>query len=204
MNRTLLRYLLLFLFGYLQGGVLFSRLLPKWLLGKDICAEHADGNPGAANVFSSCGIPMGILCLCLDILKGLLPVLAARLWLGDAHPLFAAVMVAPVLGHAFSPFCRLSGGKCISTSFGVLAALLPTRPVILLLAVPYILFSTLLKIPSHRVRSLLSFAVFGASACVWLLLTGNAPSAVGCLLIAVVAMYKHRKSVESVAQKAVE
>ena len=53
--------------GFLLGGVMFSRTLPKLLTGKDVCALRADKNPGAANVFAVCGVPMGLLCLALDI-----------------------------------------------------------------------------------------------------------------------------------------
>ena len=65
--------------GFLLGGVMFSRALPKLLTGKDVCALRTDKNPGAANVFAVCGVPMGLLCLALDMLKAYLPVsLAAQ------------------------------------------------------------------------------------------------------------------------------
>ena len=56
--------------GFLLGGVMFSRALPKLLTGKDVCALRTDKNPGAANVFAVCGVPMGLLCLALVMLKG--------------------------------------------------------------------------------------------------------------------------------------
>ena len=59
--------------GFLLGGVMFSRALPKLLTGKDVCALRADKNPGAANVFAVCGVPMGLLCLALDMFKAYLP-----------------------------------------------------------------------------------------------------------------------------------
>ena len=59
--------------GFLLGGVMFSRALPKLLTGKDVCALRTDKNPGAANVFAVCGVPMGLLCLALDMLKAYLP-----------------------------------------------------------------------------------------------------------------------------------
>ena len=42
---------------------------------------------------------------------------------GDA--LFALVVAAPVLGHAFSPMAKFRGGKAIAALFGVCIALLP-------------------------------------------------------------------------------
>ena len=60
--------------GYLSGSVLYSYLLPKALKGIDITAESPDGNPGTANAFTCVGIPIGILVLCMELLKGYLPV----------------------------------------------------------------------------------------------------------------------------------
>ena len=67
--------------GFLLGGVMFSRTLPKLLMGRDVCALRADKNPGAANVFAVCGVPMGLLCLALDMLKAYLPVSLAAQYL---------------------------------------------------------------------------------------------------------------------------
>lgn len=61
--------------GYLSGSILYSYLLPKALKGIDITAESPDGNPGTANAFTCAGIPIGILVLCMELLKGYLPVI---------------------------------------------------------------------------------------------------------------------------------
>lgn len=60
--------------GFLLGGVMFCELLPKRLAQKDVIQLSPDRNPGAANVFLTCGAPMGLLCLALDMGKGFLPV----------------------------------------------------------------------------------------------------------------------------------
>ena len=63
---------------FLLGGVMFSQLVPK-LLGKgDVGRDSDDHNPGAANVFCLCGVPLGVLCLLLDLLKGFVPVFLAK------------------------------------------------------------------------------------------------------------------------------
>lgn len=84
--------------GFLLGGVMFSRALPKLLTGKDVCALRADKNPGAANVFAVCGVPMGLLCLALDMLKAYLPVSLAAQYLDTQSVWFALALAAPVLG----------------------------------------------------------------------------------------------------------
>ena len=83
--------------GFLLGGVMFSRALPKLLTGKDVCALRADKNPGAANVFAVCGVPMGLLCLALDMLKAYLPVSLAAQYLDTQSVWFALAL--PAVDH---------------------------------------------------------------------------------------------------------
>ena len=101
--------------GYLMGSIMFCRWIPKLVLHKDVCALSDDHNPGAANVFQHCGVPAGLLCLFFDLSKGFLPVYLAAHTVGIEPMQFAAVMMAPVLGHATAPFDHFSGGKCIDT-----------------------------------------------------------------------------------------
>lgn len=180
--------------GFLLGSVMFSAILPRLLLGRDIAGESDDHNPGATNVFVLCGAGMGLLCLCLDMLKGFFPVFAARELLGTENMLFAAVVAAPVLGHAIAPLNRFHGGKCIATAFGVTLGLWPASHVCLVLAAAYILFSTLFKIESHRKRSIVAFAVFGLVSVTALLIEKRAPIALGCGLVAMTVIIRHVKS----------
>lgn len=83
--------------GYLSGSVLYSYLLPKALKGIDITAESSDGNPGTANTFTCAGIPIGILVLCMELLKGYLPVHLALQRVDPARWSFALILAAPVL-----------------------------------------------------------------------------------------------------------
>lgn len=86
--------------GYLSGSILYSYLLPKALKGIDITAESPDGNPGTANAFTCAGIPIGILVLCMELLKGYLPVHLALREVNPARWSFALILAAPVFGHA--------------------------------------------------------------------------------------------------------
>ncbi len=120
--------------GYLSGGVLFSYLIPKVLLNKDVRDFNEDKNPGAANAFRACGLLIGLLCVLLDVIKAAIPVkLAITVGGLDGMALIPAA-IAPVLGHAFPPFFRLHGGKAIAASFGVLLGLFPDYKVIVLWA----------------------------------------------------------------------
>jgi glycerol-3-phosphate acyltransferase PlsY len=95
--------------GFVSGSLMFSAWLAR-LAGGDV-RRVGDGNPGPVSAFRAAGPIVGSIALLLDWLLGV------RGW-----PL-AAVIVAPVLGHAFSPFLRLRGGKAITTTFGVWSGL---------------------------------------------------------------------------------
>lgn len=186
-------WLFLILGGFLLGGVMFSRILPRALTAKDVCALSPDHNPGAANVFTNCGWKIGMLCLLLDMGKGFLPVFAAcRITGGDlCEPMLALVMLAPVLGHAVAPLSREKGGKCIACAFGVLLGLLPGCRLVLVLAFLYILFSTLIKLRPNRVRSIVTFVLFGCIALAVAAYERRYPVGIGCLLISAVTVTKH-------------
>lgn len=179
--------------GFVLGSIMFSQLIPKRVLHKDICQISNDHNPGASNVFTYCGIFWGFLCLSLDILKGFWPVLLGVKILNTDHILFAAVLVAPVLGHAVAPFNHFRGGKCISTAFGVLLGVYPLTKIVFLLAGIYIVFSTVLKIPSTRLRSITVFSLFGVFSMILLLFVNQYSIALGCFSISCIAIIKHSK-----------
>lgn len=186
-------YLIFILGGFLSGSMMFSQILPQLLQEKDMEAISDDHNPGATNVFINCGAALGVICLLLDMGKGFLPVFLACQFVDRSNLLYGLVLAAPVLGHAIAPFHHFHGGKCIATTFGVMIALLPINPIGLVLAVVYILFSTLFKIQSNRVRSLLAFGIFGIVSFLHLVYVGEYSVALGCILISGIAMIKHSK-----------
>jgi glycerol-3-phosphate acyltransferase PlsY len=109
--------------GFVTGSIPFSLWLGKLFLGEDI-RQYGDHNPGATNAWRADGWRLGIAVLLLDILKGLLPVGLAHYKVDIAGWGLVPVALAPVLGHAFSPFLRLRGGKAVAVSFGVWIGLL--------------------------------------------------------------------------------
>lgn len=179
--------------GFLSGSVMYSRLVPLLSTGKDVAALGADRNPGASNVFLNCGIPLGLLCLACDLLKGFLPVFWAVHMVDIRLLAFAAVLSAPVLGHALAPLNHFHGGKCISTAFGCLLALLPVTRIVFVLAGLYIFFSVIIKINPTRYRSLLTFALFGVIAGVYFAANSRHSLGIGCSVIAVTAVLRHTK-----------
>ncbi len=97
---------------------MFSYWLGLLVLKRDIRAV-GDSNPGASNLFRAGGRVLGIVGLLLDYAKGAVPVLAARSAGGIEGLALIPVALAPVLGHAFSPWLRGRGGKAVAVTFGV-------------------------------------------------------------------------------------
>jgi glycerol-3-phosphate acyltransferase PlsY len=121
-------------FAFLCGALPLSFWLGKLALGVDI-RTYGDGNPGGANVWRAGGKWWGLLAILLDALKGLIPVALANFGAGVSGWPLVAVTLAPILGHAYTPFLGFNGGKALSVTFGVWTGLtLWQGPVVLGLA----------------------------------------------------------------------
>jgi len=103
--------------GFVSGSIPCSYLAARWLSGKDVRREGS-GNVGATNVFRVAGRSAGIIAAAGDVLKSLLPVLAARL--AGSPPLWQAATAAAVIaGHCYSPFLKFRGGKGVTSTITV-------------------------------------------------------------------------------------
>ena len=110
--------LLMVFIAFLCGSLPFSVWIGRLLLGVDV-RQFGDGNPGAANAFRAGNKLVGTLALLLDISKAAAPVGVAYFNLGMRGLDMFLVAMAPLLGHAFSPFLRFRGGKAIAAALGV-------------------------------------------------------------------------------------
>jgi len=104
--------------GLVLGSLPFSVWIGKIFLRKDI-REYGDGSPGATNVARAGSKFLYVIAALLDAFKGTLPVLLAQNLSEVSGWDLAAVAVAPVMGHAFSPFLKFRGGMGVATTFGV-------------------------------------------------------------------------------------
>ena len=107
--------------AYLMGSI-SSAIVVSRALGLQDPRKVGSGNPGATNVLRYSGKKAAIITLAGDILKGALPVLAARAY-GVEPMVLAWVMLAAFLGHVFPVFHGFRGGKGVATAFGALSAL---------------------------------------------------------------------------------
>ena len=109
--------------GFLLGAMPFSYWLGRLVLHTDI-RTYGDGNPGATNAWRAGTWRVGLPAMLLDYLKGAVPVSLAHLALGISGWALLPIALAPVLGHAFSPFMRFRGGKAVAATFGIWTGLL--------------------------------------------------------------------------------
>jgi glycerol-3-phosphate acyltransferase PlsY len=117
--------------AYLLGSVSFSYLIVKAKEGKDV-RTVGSGNAGATNVLRASGKGPALAVLLLDVTKGVLAVVVARL-LQAPPPVVGAAAVAVVLGHVFPVFLGFRGGKGVATSAGAMGALAPAAMFLALL-----------------------------------------------------------------------
>jgi glycerol-3-phosphate acyltransferase PlsY len=106
------------LLSFILGSLPFSLWMGRLIARADI-RRYGDGNPGAFNAWRAGGWQAGIPALLLDFLKGAMPVALAHYGAGLGGWALVMVSLAPILGHAFSPWLRLRGGKAIAVTFGV-------------------------------------------------------------------------------------
>jgi glycerol-3-phosphate acyltransferase PlsY len=123
--------ILWFIVGFISGSLPFSVWLGRAFARADV-RQIGDGNPGAANAWRAGGWRVGAVTLLLDYFKGALPVGAAHFIVGVSGWPLTFVALAPILGHAFSPFLNFRGGKGLTVTFGVWSGLtLAQAPLVL-------------------------------------------------------------------------
>lgn len=118
--------------AYVLGSVPFGLLVGR-MRGVDV-TRAGSGNIGAANVARLTGARWGVLVFVLDVLKGLLPTLAAGGLLGAfsgaaittaAYALWFGAGCFAILGHVFPLFLKFRGGKGVATGLGVVLGVYP-------------------------------------------------------------------------------
>ena len=117
--------------GFVSGSVPYSLLLGRLFLRRDI-RHFGDHNPGSTNVFRAGGRSVGVVALLCDGFKGAIPVGLAYWGAGLADWRLIPVALAPVIGHAWSPFLRGRGGKAVATTAGIWTGLTgPEAPIVI-------------------------------------------------------------------------
>ncbi len=114
----------LWVFGaYLLGSIATAIPVAR-IMGLPDPRQGGSGNPGATNILRLGGKKAALMTLAGDLLKGFLPVLAARL-VGLDEWTVAAVGLATFLGHLYPIYFGFRGGKGVATALGILLGLDP-------------------------------------------------------------------------------
>ncbi len=109
--------IIFFIFSFLSGSLPFS-LWVSQLAGKDP-RTVGDRNPGATNALKAGGKWVGLAALLLDVSKAAALVGLAYQIFEIRGPWMLVIALAPMLGHAYSPFLGFNGGKAVATALGV-------------------------------------------------------------------------------------
>ena len=183
--------ILFFLAAYLVGSIPFGSILAKTFAGVDVTASGSK-SIGATNVLRvvketnpALAKKLGLATVILDAFKGALVLLIA-MYYGVSESTLWGIAILSVLGHCYSIYLGLEGGKGVATGLGVYLILIPIPTIIG--AVVWIVAAKVLKISS--LSSLLGLLAVIISAS--FLNNGlNVGSNVPMYLIAFIIFYKH-------------
>jgi glycerol-3-phosphate acyltransferase PlsY len=109
--------------SFLIGAIPWGYVAGKASRGIDL-RDVGSGGTGATNVLRAVGPRASAIVGLLDVLKGLFPVVFARV-AGFDSTWVAVAAVATVVGHCWSPFIGFKGGKGVATGAGAAIALFP-------------------------------------------------------------------------------
>ncbi|PLY09587.1 MAG: acyl-phosphate--glycerol-3-phosphate O-acyltransferase [Arcobacter sp.] len=193
--------LIFYIFAYLIGSIPFGLLLAKTFAGVNI-KEHGSKSIGATNVLRvvkqtnpSLAKKLGLATVILDAVKGTIILLIAMAY-GVSESTLWAIAVLAIIGHCYSIYLGLEGGKGVATGLGVFLVLIPIPT--LIGAVVWGFCAKVLKISS--LSSLLGLAAVVIAALVFnngLGINSNAPM----YLIAFIIFYKHIQNIVRLIKK---
>lgn len=197
--------------AYLAGSIPFGLIVGR---AKGIDPRTAgSGNIGATNLGRLLGMRYFWLVFVLDLLKSLLPMLAATLLLyrasdGISHLadtwhtslLWLCVGLAAILGHMFSLFLKFKGGKGVATSAGVMLGLFPyyTFPAIAAISIFILVFATWRYISLASITGVAAFPLAYVAIGLWRnwpLTSAQLPLLIAAILMAVLIIYRHRSNI---------
>jgi glycerol-3-phosphate acyltransferase PlsY len=174
--------------SYLLGSIPTGYLLAK-VIRIDI-RTVGSGNIGATNVMRTVGVRMGIAVLLIDAAKGFLPVFFAPLIFPSVErdTLQIVCCLFVIAGHNWTCWLKFKGGKGVATSAGALLAFL-RYPLLSAAGVWLVVFGI------SRYVSLASICAAIALPLVTWLVVKNTRLLAFTMLVAAVAIYKHKSNI---------
>lgn len=191
---AILKYALIFIVGYLFGNIVISYIIGKIKAGIDI-RQHGTNNAGASNVAVTVGYKYALVAYIVDILKGVAPVVIARVSFPDL--IYAPVIAGcgAVLGHIFPFVIKFKGGKGFATYIGMILALTPIAglvfgiaAIILGLVTDRFVISTVLVVFTYPFYSLIRNGLGFISGFFILMITS------------IIVIYKHKDNIRRIVK----
>lgn len=183
---TALLYSFVIIVGYLLGSVCSAVIVSRLFSLPDPRIEGSK-NPGATNVLRLAGKKYAAIVLIGDMLKGLIPVLLAKILISSPTAIGFTALAA-VIGHMYPVFFRFHGGKGVATAIGALLGLHLILGVMViaawLLVANFTRYSSLASIISLILAPL--FALFT---------TGNFDLFPPLFFITLFVIYQHRNNI---------
>ena len=175
--------------AYLIGS-LSAAIITCKLLGLPDPRTQGSRNPGATNVLRIAGTKIAGLVLLGDMLKGLIPLMAARAFEVEDH-ILAAVGLAAFLGHLYPIYFGFHGGKGVATSLGILLGM--AWPVAAAVLATWLFMAKVFRISS------LSAVIAAVTAPIytWLLMD-SAPLLVMVCVISTMLLWRHRGNIQRI------
>lgn len=177
----------LIIFAYLFCSISFAMVICKLLQLEDP-RLHGSKNPGTTNILRLYGKRVAILTLGGDVLKGVIPVIIAKL-LDRPDMILASISLASIIGHSFPIFYNFSGGKGIATLTGTLLAthwLLGSIFIAIWLAMAF----------SFRYSSLSGITAVATIPICTAILIGSHWLTAGHVLIAILIFWRHKSNIK--------
>ncbi|HEX2973060.1 MAG TPA: glycerol-3-phosphate 1-O-acyltransferase PlsY [Tepidisphaeraceae bacterium] len=204
MNREQFLVSVLIPVAYLVGSIPFGLIVG---LSKGIDPRKAgSGNIGATNVGRLLGGRYFAAVFTLDMLKSLLPMVAAA-WIlrGDGHDratyiLWLAVGFGAIIGHMFPVYLGFKGGKGVATAAGVVLGLFPyyTLPAVGSIALWLLVFWVWRYVSLASIVAAVSLPVFFlavALRCQWEPFGQRLPLLVFLVLVAGLVVVRHHSNI---------
>ena len=175
--------------AYFLGAIPWGVVLGRTIKGIDP-RKHGSGGTGATNSFRLLGAPIAISVFILDFAKGLLPVVLARS-LDLPNWAIALTAIVPAIGHCWSPFIGLKGGKGMATGGGAACGLLPWLALLLLPMILVVYLTRYVSVAS------LGATIIGPAIVIVMALIGDFSGwwAAAVTAIALLIVYQHRANI---------
>lgn len=182
------------IFGYLIGNINIALIISK--IKKQDVRKMGSGNPGSMNMFRNYGIPLGLLTLILDALKGVIPSLLGWFFVSgfgfgaDRLGLYIGGL-SVIVGHIFPVFLKFKGGKGIASTIGVCLVAQPIlTPITFTLGVLFLIVT--------KMGSITSFIIITVPLILEGIKAASLENLAVCILIFALfslTLFAHRKNV---------